>query len=554
MSRRAVFVVLLLTIPLASVPVAEAWRAEGMAEIRAAGAEAGQDVRSLAQRGREVVGTVSDSRRLGRTAAVFGWLLEACDAAAEGDVGQAAQRAAVASARIRAAPPTPSLGYSFAREAIGTLAEVNADALEQAAQQGEEAYRRVVSREIRALRTVPALAIMSAYDLKAAEGAEQHRKADAVVTVTDEDGRPLPNTEVEIRQVSHDFLFGCAIPNFDSVGRWPQEARDAFTERFARLFNYATTENACKWANAEPQRGQHNYAQIDRMIEWCHEHGVRLKGHTLVWGNRGGAGVPRWLEPLPKGDVQQILEQRVRGMVRRFKGHIDYWDVVNEPTHCHWYDQNVDPDYTLHSLQWAREENPEAFLIVNDFGNFRGNQAERFRDYLLDLKRRGAPLDGLGIQAHDPPTWYSPELIYEVLDTLAEVGVDMHITEFTFRSNGEQIKGGFVEGHWTEEKHGEFYDMFYRMCFGHPQVKAITMWAMWDGSSWQRNGGVVRRDFTPKPAYEALDRLINREWRTELTATTDAQGQVRFRGFRGEYEVRAREGGGQRTLKVHVGD
>jgi hypothetical protein len=44
---------------------------------------------------------------------------------------------------------------------------------------------------------------------------------------------------------------------------------------------------------------------------------------------------------------------------------------------------------------------------------------------------------------------------------------------------------------------------------------------------------------TPKPAYEALRRLIEDEWRTEdQRLTTDAQGLIRFRAFLGDYVAR----------------
>jgi hypothetical protein len=43
---------------------------------------------------------------------------------------------------------------------------------------------------------------------------------------------------------------------------------------------------------------------------------------------------------------------------------------------------------------------------------------------------------------------------------------------------------------------------------------------------------------TPKPAYEALLKLVKGKWWTApQTLTTDAAGQVRFRGYLGDYEA-----------------
>ncbi|MFA7173380.1 MAG: hypothetical protein WC340_08195 [Kiritimatiellia bacterium] len=40
-----------------------------------------------------------------------------------------------------------------------------------------------------------------------------------------------------------------------------------------------------------------------------------------------------------------------------------------------------------------------------------------------------------------------------------------------------------------------------------------------------------------KPAYRALDQLINREWKTRLTLKPGEDGSVKFRGFKGRYRV-----------------
>jgi hypothetical protein len=48
----------------------------------------------------------------------------------------------------------------------------------------------------------------------------------------------------------------------------------------------------------------------------------------------------------------------------------------------------------------------------------------------------------------------------------------------------------------------------------------------------------VRLDGSPKPAYEALLGLVKGEWWLEPTPmVTDAQGELSFSGFLGDYEV-----------------
>ena len=57
---------------------------------------------------------------------------------------------------------------------------------------------------------------------------------------------------------------------------------------------------------------------------------------------------------------------------------------------------------------------------------------------------------------------------------------------------------------------------------------------------WNENyyrGGLIRNDFTPKPAYNALVDLFTKKWHTEASVTTGDDGAASFRGFYGDYDA-----------------
>jgi hypothetical protein len=62
--------------------------------------------------------------------------------------------------------------------------------------------------------------------------------------------------------------------------------------------------------------------------------------------------------------------------------------------------------------------------------------------------------------------------------------------------------------------------------------------------------GLLRNDQTRKPAYDELLKLIKGEWWLSPTRfTTDANGQLMFTGFLGDYELSI----GNQTLGFQVG-
>ncbi len=66
-------------------------------------------------------------------------------------------------------------------------------------------------------------------------------------------------------------------------------------------------------------------------------------------------------------------------------------------------------------------------------------------------------------------------------------------------------------------------------------MRGITWWDLCDEGSWLPGGGLLRKDMTPKPAYDALRRLIRETWHTRTEGKTDAEGRLTFRGFFGRY-------------------
>lgn len=387
---------------------------------------------------------------------------------------------------------------------------------------------------------------------KAEQGVEQHRKGDTILCFKDSQGKPIANASVQIRQNGHEFLFGCIA--FELVRGQSLPKADLWKQRFNELFNFAVFP--FYWASYESQPGTTVRDATLAAVKWCTENGITTKGHPLVWTNE--AGVPKWLAGLTPQESEDRVLQRVTREVGGFAGAIDIWDVVNEPIHCRsWKDTKGNDyiqapipeiaDYVEKAFRTAHAANPKTHLILNEFRVIaRETDRERFYQLVTELKRRGTPISGLGIQAHEPrEEWFAPEKVRTTLDRLGELGYPLHITEFIPQSAGKPITGGWREGTWTEATQAEFAEQFYRLCFGHPAVVSINWWGLSDRQIWLPGGGLLHEDYEPKLVYTRLQNLIRRQWQTNLTAKTEEKGQVTFRGFYGSYDITVTPAQGQ---------
>ena len=366
---------------------------------------------------------------------------------------------------------------------------------------------------------------------------ERNRKSAAVVRVVDASGKPVAGATVSIEQISADFLFGCNIYMF---GQFKNAALDAeYKRRFEKLFNYATT--AFYWRYYERRRGMPDYARTDKIVEWCRQRGIQIKGHPLLWGNE--AGVPVWSDGQPSADMQR---HRIGEIMGRYRDKIHFWEVVNEPT-LHELPK-IDEPY-----RWARKAEPTACLIVNE-AHVMADGRPLFLGLLRDAIANGVPFDAVGIQAHEPAgMWFPLDRVWQVLNRYAALGKELHITEFTPTSGGEPIGGSYRQGVWNETVQADYAELFYRVCFAHPAVRAITWWDLCERGAWRPGGGLLRADMTPKPVYDRLDRLINHQWQTNLDdQKTDAAGRFEFRGFHGRYRVTVQTDGRKTERRFHL--
>jgi endo-1,4-beta-xylanase len=370
------------------------------------------------------------------------------------------------------------------------------------------------------------------------------RSADFTLTLLDSQGAPIGPAEARVELTHHAFKFGSNAFNIGAIQDATLQA--AYEERYAALLNYATLP--FYWGNYELEPGTTREAHLHAMAAWCASHGITTKGHPLAWHEV----FPRWAADFPDGEILNRLEARIRNIPQQFKGEVDIWDVVNEATVSQRFDNAVGRWVAREgaatvvdtALRWAREGNPDATLLYNDF-----NIAEDFETLVADLLDRGAPVDVLGIQSHMHVGTWPLERAWTTCNTYARFGLPLHFTELTILSGRLKAQDD-KDWHtprpgWDTTPEGEaaqaaFGAALYTLLFSHPAVEAITWWDFSDYHAWQAApAGLIRADMSPKPLYERLMELVHGEWQTDIKASTGEGGELPCRCFFGEHRVTA---------------
>lgn len=400
---------------------------------------------------------------------------------------------------------------------------------------------------------------------------ERNRKGDFELIFWDQEGKLLEGLEVEACQKSIDFNFGA---NIFMLGEYEDPAKNhAYEEEFCKVFNSAAIP--LYWEGTEPVQNYLRYdvgtprdvyrrPPVDGVVKFCKEHNLRMKGHPLFWHEF----VPAWL-PENFQELKPLIVKRFAEIAERYKDVVERFDVVNEPSRiydCYRRDvrRNVkylipEDDYCVWAFDLANRYFPSNTLILNDtvgaaFADFRGKYSGYYLN-IKDLLGRGVRIDEVGMQCHLGEEGLEnvncAERLYEVLDTYADLGKPINISEISIPSEF----GGQVD----EELQAMATESLYKTCFSHASVSGITWWNLPDDGvlTTKRiapgenipSTGLLGTDYHEKEAYKVLDRLINKEWKTNTTFGA-ANGVGNFRGFYGDYVLKIRKGDKQAEVKL----
>ena len=255
---------------------------------------------------------------------------------------------------------------------------------------------------------------------------------------------------------------------------------------------------------------------------------------------------------------EEIYEKRIRDIGERYAERVDSWDVVNESAtdydkfgrkalrkkafDASWYGP-MPADYALKAFLWAQKYlSQKSKFSINEY------DMEPFFDQVKDLTANGARIDMVGVQMHlfNPKESaaiaegkfsrevYSkthPKAIAERFQKLAEADRPIHLSEITITAPDLTEKGQMIQAIILRN--------LYRIWFSVPKMNGITWWNIVDGCGYPGEpamSGLFTRDMKPKTAYYALDNLINREWKTNVSIPVN-NGRASFRGFCGRYRL-----------------
>lgn len=279
-----------------------------------------------------------------------------------------------------------------------------------------------------------------------------------------------------------------------------------------------------------------DFSVTDKMLAFCQEAGIGVRGHTLVWH----AQTPDWFfregyrddgDYVDAETLKYRMESYIRQMLEfcqnNYPGVVYCWDVVNEcvevadgekesgwrcrtsgnsPTGTNqWYDI-LGYEYVELAFTYARKYAAEGVaLVYNDYNTWDSAKALYICKLMEYLKEKDL-IDALGMQCNLSVDVNLFE-VYTSITKFAKLGLELQVTELNIVADDTSPESYEIQA----EAYGQF--MRYMMQLddsngGIADISVVNIFSLMDGylmyDNDENNYCVFDCNIQPKPCYYSM--------------------------------------------------
>ena len=258
-----------------------------------------------------------------------------------------------------------------------------------------------------------------------------------------------------------------------------------------------------------------NFGTIDDVMKKCHENGLKMRAHTLVWHAQTPDwffknGYSGWNGYVDQNTMYARMEMYIKSVINHVHksqyGSVVYaWDVVNEYFHAEntgWLviygDVNIYPEFVKRAFTYAHEAlvslgiRDSVGLFYNDFNTY--IEVNKIIPMINFVNRNGKVCDGVGMQSHVASHYPSVDLYTQTIESFLNAGFEVQITEFDCTNKSDEELNNYM---------GALMQRLLEMKAAGGNITGITYWGVGDDRSWRGDGRPLLFSSlgNPKPAY-----------------------------------------------------
>lgn len=338
--------------------------------------------------------------------------------------------------------------------------------------------------------------------------------------------------------LKHKFLMGVAL-NANQISGMDAKSLPVILQHF----NSIVAENCMKSEVVQPNEGQFDFEKADQFVKFGEQHHMVIIGHTLIWHSQA----PKWFFVDGKGlaVTKEVLIDRMKThiftVVKRYKGKVKGWDVVNEAFNDDGsyrespFYKIIGKDYIKYAFQFAHEADPKAELYYNDYSMAKEGRRNSVVRMVKELQSEGIKVSAIGMQGHLTMDFPAVEDFEKSIIAFAATGAKVMITEmditiipfpstkvsadvalrYKYDAKMNPYPNGLPDSVATTLH--DRYASFFRLFLKHAdKISRVTVWGLTDSDSWRNDWPIAGRtdypllfdrNYQPKPIVNTIIKM-----------------------------------------------
>ena len=329
------------------------------------------------------------------------------------------------------------------------------------------------------------------------------------------------------------FLIGVALNTRQT------SVEDSLSQNLVkRHFTAIVPENCMKMEEIHPEEDRYDFSKADELVDFGISNGLVVTGHCLIWHSQLAPWfcVDKEGKPVSAEVLKERMKEHIYTVVKRYKGKIRGWDVVNEAIiedgsyrKSPFY-EILGEEFIPLAFQYAHEADPDAELYYNDYGMDIEGRRNGVVKLIRTLKERGLRIDAVGMQGHMGMDHPDINEFEKSMMAFAAEGVKVMITEWDMSALPTVKQGANIAdtlayqaalNPYTESlpdsvskvwntRMKQFFQLFEKHA---DVITRVTAWGLTDNDSWKNDFPIkgrtdypllFDRNYQPKPFVKEL--------------------------------------------------
>ena len=288
----------------------------------------------------------------------------------------------------------------------------------------------------------------------------------------------------------------------------------------------------------EPQPNKFNFDVSDKYVDFGMKNNMHIVGHALVWHSQ----LSDYMKKIKDRKTMSFhIQNHINTLVKRYKGKIHTWDVVNEALNEDGtlresvFFNIMGSEYIENSFSWANDADPDVNLVYNDYNLCEEPKRKGAIKLIKDLQKKNIKIDGVGIQAHWQLNSPTIEEIEKTIISFSELGIDVMFTELDISvlPSPWELQGAEVNQNFekfeddkkmnpypiklpdaVKKKLANRYKDIFKLFLKHQdKISRVTFWGVTDKNSWLNDWPIkgrtnypllFDRNYQSKIAYKSI--------------------------------------------------